>query len=174
MCLVYVSTSIGTSNGVSSTGTSVLGSKNSIKSNGGCVWEKTILRVDFRMWCPYALVIASPICCVTVSEGVGAVCEWPKNCRVRVVFEFQWLSADRKMPIGDGKVVARSYISLAFGLLALNCFRGWNGGGVVPKSIALNIGPNLPNPSIAMGMSTALLLRRFFMTASPGMLGETL
>ena len=35
-------------------------------------------------------VIASPICCVTVIDGVGAVCEWPKNCRGRVVLEFQW------------------------------------------------------------------------------------
>ena len=78
------------------------------------------------------------------------------------------------MPSGDGKVVARSYISLALGLLILNCFRGWNGGGSVPKSVALNMGPSRPNPSIAMGISTALLLRRFPITASPGMDGETL
>ena len=120
MCLFYVATSSGSS----SMGTSILGSRKSIKSNGGCVWEKTILRVDFRMWCPYALVIASPICCVTVSEGVGAVWECPKNCRGRVVFEFQWWSAVCRMPSGDGKVVARSYMSLALGLLILNCFRG--------------------------------------------------
>ena len=74
-------------------GTSILGSRKSIKSNSCCVWEKTMLRVDFGMWCPYALVIASPgsvgllllkvlarcasgeelswLCCIGVSVVVG-------------------------------------------------------------------------------------------------------
>ena len=94
---------------------------------------------------------------MTVIDGVGAVCEWPKNCRGFVVLEFQWWSAVRRMPSGAGKVVARSYIFLALGLLALNCFRGWNWGGVVPKRVALNIGPNRPNPSIAMGIRIVLM-----------------
>ena len=46
----------------------------------------------------------------------------------------------RRTPSGDGNVVARWYMSLAFGLLDLNCFLGWRGGGRVPKSVALNIG----------------------------------
>ena len=80
----------------------------------------------------------------------------------------------QRTPSGDGKVVARWYMSLAFGLLDLNYFLGWRGGGLVPKCVALNIGPILPNPSIAIGTSTALLLSRFPMTASPGIGGETL
>ena len=44
----------------------------------------------------------------------------------------------------------------------------------MPKSVTLNIGPILPSPSIAMGTSAVLLLRRFPMTASPGIVGETL
>ena len=41
--------------------------------------------------------------------------------------------------------------------------------------IALNIGPNRLNPSIAMGIRTELLLlRRFPIIASPGIGGETL
>ena len=60
----------------------------------------------------------------------------------------------RRIPRVNEKVVARVYINLAFGLLDLNCFLGWKGGGLVPKSVALNIGPILP----------ALLLRRFPMT----------
>ena len=78
------------------------------------------------------------------------------------------------MPSGAGKVIARSYMSLALGLLVLNCFRGCNGGGGVPKSVALNMGPSRPNPSIAIDISTALLLRRFPITASPGIDGEIL
>ena len=78
------------------------------------------------------------------------------------------------MPSGAGKVVARSYIFLALGLLALNCFRGCNWGGVVPKRVALNIGPNRPNPSIAIGIRIVLLLRRLPMTASPDIVGEVL
>ena len=65
------------------------------------------------MWCPYALVIVSPICWVIIIEGVGVVWEWPKNRRGRVVLESQWWSAVRRMPSGDEKVVARSYIVLA-------------------------------------------------------------
>ena len=58
VCLFYVATSSGSS----SMGTSILGSKKSIKSNGGCVWENTMLRVDFRMWCPYPRNPKS-VCC---------------------------------------------------------------------------------------------------------------
>ena len=43
----------------------------------------------------------------------------------------------------------------------------------MPKSVALNIGPIRLSPPIAMGTSTALLLRRLPMTASPGIGCET-
>ena len=33
------------------------------------------------------------------------------------------------MPIGAGRVVARSYMAFAFGLLGLNCLRGGIAGG---------------------------------------------
>ena len=49
-----------------------------------------------------------------------------------------------------------------------------NWGGVVPKRVALNIGPSRPNPSIAMGIRIVLLSRRLPMTASPDIVGEVL
>ena len=36
------------------------------------------------------------------------------------------------MPIGAGRVVARSYMAFAVGLLGLNCLRGGIAGGGVP------------------------------------------
>ena len=44
----------------------------------------------------------------------------------------------------------------------------------MPKRVLLNIGPIRPSPSMAMGMSKALLLRRFLMTALPGIVSDTL
>ena len=38
------------------------------------------------------------------------------------------------MSIGAGRVVARSYIAFALGLLGLNCLRGGMAGGVYRKS----------------------------------------
>ena len=45
---------------------------------------------------------------------------------------FHLWSASMKMPMGAGRVVARSYIALASGLLGLNCLRGGMSGGGVP------------------------------------------
>jgi len=36
------------------------------------------------------------------------------------------------MPVGAGRVVARSYMAFAFGLLGLNCLRVGIAGGGVP------------------------------------------
>ena len=38
-----------------------------------------------------------------------------------------------KMPMGAGRVVARSYMALALGLFGLNCFRGGMSGEVCRK-----------------------------------------
>jgi len=38
------------------------------------------------------------------------------------------------MPIEAGRVVARSYMAFALGLLGLNCLRGGMAGGGVPKN----------------------------------------
>ena len=105
-----------------------------MRSKGGWVGEKTRLLVDFRIWWLSPFTIASPMRCVVVIEGVGAVWVCPKNWRSRwgVVVAFQWWSAVWSIPKGDGKLVARWYMALAFGRLGLNCFRGGICGCGVP------------------------------------------
>ena len=63
-----------------------------MRSKGGWVGEKTRLLVDFRMWWLSPFTIASPMRCVVVIEGVGAVWVCPKNrwSRWQVVVAFQW------------------------------------------------------------------------------------
>ena len=87
---------------------------------------------------------------------------------------FQLWSASKSIPLGAGRDVARSYITLAFGLLTLNCLRGGIGGGIVPSNVYWNMGPRCPFASIAIGMRSLLLRSKSPMTALPGTGGSAL
>jgi hypothetical protein len=60
-----------------------------------------------------ALVIPSPSCWIVWIEGVGDEYEYPKICRG--LFDFRMESAVRRIPIGQGCIVAIVDIFCEFG-----------------------------------------------------------
>jgi len=98
-------------------------------------------------------------------RGVGAVCECPKN--FLVLFMFQDIFADCKMPVGQGKDVDLSYMIFAFGLCGGNFGDSICVCWLVRKFCV--IGPHFLCGSIAKGSKMVFALSSSWIVVSPRM-----
>ncbi len=122
-----------------------------VEDEGRLVW---LLRIPLRMCRMNAFVIPRPRFWSVDICGVGAVCERPYYLRVLCVF--QKASAERRIPVGAGCLVARSYMMCAYGRV---CGKG--SSGIVDEGVVRNdwrIGPHRPCGSMTKGMRMVLVL----------------